>query len=342
MTEELIETLRIIIDRYEGRTQGSVFIPMKDFPWHNERNGQLTELYEEGMILKHKPYDNGAEITLTSKGRHFFDPRKSMVQLSKEKIFEILSALSKEMHIPEGNFGFDPDQCRGAIKQLQEQDFIRGARFSEGGWNPNPKMMWLDTAYITEKGQQYIEDYKKSAVDLTLELISACSKIADNPASYANFDEDGLNREIRNYLDSAISRFGYSIADQTQQGISGSRPGELDIRISNNGIPVAIYEGLIHKDRSWLENHINKVIGKYNQSGCKAVYVIKFSKNKGFGGFWDGAIETLDEYSGIDVKEENTGLLDVRMLKGVFDWEGLHGNFHYIGVNCYPKSSPSS
>lgn len=74
----------------------------------------------------------------------------------------------------------------------------------------------------------------------------------------------------------------------------------------------------------------------------RRIYVIEFSKNKGFGGFWDGTIETLDEYSGIDVKEENTGLLGVRMLKGVFDWEGQHGNFHYIGVNCYPKSSPSS
>ena len=42
MDIELVETLKLIIDRYEGRTQGSVFIPMRDFPWYHERNGQLT------------------------------------------------------------------------------------------------------------------------------------------------------------------------------------------------------------------------------------------------------------------------------------------------------------
>ena len=76
-----------------------------------------------------------------------------------------------------------------------------------------------------------------------------------NTSSYAGFDEDGLNREVRNFLDSAITRFGYTIADQTQQGLSGTKPGELDIRISKNGIPIAIYEELIHKDRNWLGKH---------------------------------------------------------------------------------------
>lgn len=185
------------------------------------------------------------------------------------------------------------------------------------------------------------EDNQERPIDVSLphEFISACTKIADNPVSYASFDEDGLNREVRNFLDSAIIRFGYTIADQTQQGLGQSekKPGELDIRISKNGIPVAIYEGLIHRDRDWLEAHIKKAIGKYNQSGCKAVYVVEFSRNKGFGGFWDGATETLDEYSGIEVKEENTGLLGVKMLKGTFDWEGQKGDFYYIGVNCYVK-----
>lgn len=123
-------------------------------------------------------------------------------------------------------------------------------------------------------------------------------------------------------MDSAITHFGYTIADQTQQGLSGSKLGELDIRINKNGIPVVIYEGLIHKDRDWLKRHISKAIGKYNQSGCKAVYVVEFSRNKGFGGFWDGVTVILDEYSGINVKEENTDLLGVRMLKRTFDWEG--------------------
>lgn len=72
MNIELEETLKLIIDRYKGRTSGSVFIPMKDFPWYNNRNGQLTRLYEEGVITKPRYFDNGAEITLTEKGRQYF------------------------------------------------------------------------------------------------------------------------------------------------------------------------------------------------------------------------------------------------------------------------------
>ena len=115
-------------------------------------------------------------------------------------------------------------------------------------------MMWIEKGYITIKGLQYVEDYCKNELNITQELISACSKIADNPVSYSGFDEDGLNREVRNFLDSAISRFGYSIADQTQQGLGNSKtkPSELDIRINKNGIPVAIYEGLIHNSEQYL------------------------------------------------------------------------------------------
>ena len=178
-----------------------------------------------------------------------------------------------------------------------------------------------------------------SDIDLPYELVSACAKLSDNPASYKSFDEDGLNREIRNLLDSAISRFGYSICDQTQQGLgkNDKKAGELDIRITKNGIPVAIFEGLIHRDKQYLYDHINKAIGKYNFSGCKTVLVVEYSRNKGFGGFWDAACDSLEGYDGISVNEENTGLLGVKMMKGTFKWQESTGEFYYLGVNCYSK-----
>ena len=73
MTEELIQTLRIIIERYGARITGSVFIPIEDFPWHKAPNHQLTKLFEEGMIAKPRFYDNGADITLTDAGRDYFN-----------------------------------------------------------------------------------------------------------------------------------------------------------------------------------------------------------------------------------------------------------------------------
>ena len=180
----------------------------------------------------------------------------------------------------------------------------------------------------------------QAEVDLPHEFISACAKIADNPVSYDSFDEDGLNREVRNFLDSAITRFGYTIADQTQQGFGKTekKAGELDIRISKNGIPVAIYEGLLHDDKDWLNEHIDKAIGKYNQSGCKAVYIVELYRNERFGVSWNHSIRNIVKHPKImSVKEENTDLLGVKMLKGTFDWEGQKGDFYYIGVNCYVK-----
>lgn len=344
MDIELVKTLKIIIDRFDGRAQGSVFITMSDFPWYNERNGQLTRLQAEGMITKPRFYDNGAEIILTQAGRHFFDKGTVGASLTKDKIYEILVALQKEMKIPEDCFGYERREANRIVKQLQEEGLIAGASFAEGAQRKGPLVVWLDKTYITMKGLDFIEKFEKKSddppnIDISHELVSACAKIADNPASYANFDEDGLNREVRNFLDSAITRFGYTIADQTQQGFGKTekKAGELDIRINKNGIPVAIYEGLIHKDRDWLETHIEKAVGKYNQSGCKAVYVVEFSRNKGFGGFWDSACDILEQHGKVSVKEENTGLLGVKMLRGSFDWEQQKGDFYYIGVNCYIK-----
>ena len=340
----LVETLQLIIERYGDRTQGSVFIPIRDFPWYKERNGQLTRLYAEGYITSPKFYDDGAEVTLTQAGRHFFDSQEGSVVLTKDKIYEILVTLKGKMEIPKDHFGYEKREANGIIQQLQNERLIAGAIFAEGGKNKAPLIVWLDRAYITMKGLDFIESYEARAdkaitdVDLRHEFIVACAKIADNPASYASFDEDGLNREVRNFVDSAICRFGYTVADQTQQGFgkTDKKAGELDIRISKNGIPVAIYEGLIHSTKQYRDDHIKKAIEKYNRSGCKAVYVVEFSRNKGFGGFWDNAIEGIEENKALDsIREINTELLGIRMLEGSFNWEGQQGLFFFIGVNCY-------
>ena len=227
------------------------------------------------------------------------------------------------------------DEQSNLYKCVATKNVEENRNYLLGPWDI--KVEPLRFIQVEEENQDIQLD--KYNICLPKELISACTKIADNPVSYASLDEDGLNREVRNFLDSAITRFGYTIADQTQQGVgkTNKKAGELDIRISKNGIPIAIYEGLIHKDRYWLETHIDKAIRKYNQSGCKAVYVVEFSRNKGFGSFWDNACDILEEYDNVTVKEDNTGLLGVKMLKGTFDWDDQKGDFFYIGVNCHAK-----
>ncbi len=65
--------------------------------------------------------------------------------------------------------------------------------------------------------------------------------------------------------------------------------------------------------------------------------MVEFSRNKGFGGFWDNACEILEEHGKVSINEVNTGLLGIKMLKGTFDWERHNGDFYYIGVSCHAK-----
>lgn len=345
MDAELVETLRFIIDRCDGRTHDAVFILMADFPWFHERNGQLTRLYNEGMITKPFFSDDGASIHLTHRGRHFFDERPMKRMLTECELYSVLVALSEGASIVEGLPGLGKEDTYRAIRQLQDEGFIRGAEFVDDGTSQAPFMVFLGKAFVTIEGRKYLASYGSpsrsngSDCDLMDALVSACAKIADNPSSYMGFDEDGLNRELRNFLDSSLSPSGYKVSDQTQQGLGNSmdRPGELDIRISKGGIPVAILEGLIHRDERYLREHVEKVTGRYNFSGCKTVLIIEYTRNKDFVRFWKSSCEILEGMQGIDVAEVDVGLLGVRLLRGTYDWNGTRGTLVYVGVNCCSK-----
>lgn len=133
MDIELVETLQLIIERYQGRTMGSVFIPMRDFPWYNERNGQLTRLQEAGMITKPRFYDNGADITLTQAGRQLFDKPEGRVSLTKDKIYEILVKLRSEMKMPDDCFGYERREANGVIKYRIKNEKPGRTRGREAG-----------------------------------------------------------------------------------------------------------------------------------------------------------------------------------------------------------------
>lgn len=75
MNYEIAETLKLIIDQYAGRTQGSVFIKMTELPGYRTGGAHLTDLQNMGFISKPRKFDNGADITLTSAGRQFFEER---------------------------------------------------------------------------------------------------------------------------------------------------------------------------------------------------------------------------------------------------------------------------
>lgn len=342
MDEELVETLKLIIERYEDRERGSVFIPMSDFAWYHERNGQLGRLHEEGMIQRPVFYDNGAVITLTQKGRHFFDMPIAMKTLTKKKMIKILSALSIDIATPFENLGYtDIKDYWADIERLWLQKLILLQTKPIHGWGDHrPLFLRMDGAAVTDAGYRFLFESQSNDVNLEDEFRNACVKISDNPITCGNLDEDGLNRQIRDFLRSGIERFGYVITDQTQQGFgsTGADPGELDIRINKDGIPVAIYEGLIHKDKEWMFDHIDKAKGKYNQSGCRSIFMVDFSRNRRFNSYWGNTLDNLEEYEGIEGIEANTGLNGVRLFKGTIKWQDQDADFYYFGVNAQSQA----
>ena len=109
----------------------------------------------------------------------------------------------------------------------------------------------------------------------------------------------------------------------------------LDILIQKAGLPIAIYEGLLHRGNDYLKNHIEKAITRYNISGCKLVYIVEFIREKNFGSKWEMALNSIIEYTGTAVKEIDTGLNGIRMGDILFQWgdRGI-GKMVFICVNC--------
>lgn len=182
-----------------------------------------------------------------------------------------------------------------------------------------------------------IQEYCHGEAVITNELISACAKISNNPIDYLQLNEDSLNRQIRNLLEAALNHQGYSICDQTQQGLgnTGRQPGEVDILIKKAGLPIAIYEGLIHRGHDYLTRHIAKAINRYNYFGCRNIYIVDFMRNGIWENNWKAAMKTVSEYPRVEITEMNTGLNGIRKAEGTFQWEGRYtGKIVFIGVNC--------
>ncbi len=87
MTKELYDTLKIIDEKIKSTKQENVFISIREFPWYNERNGQLTKLFEAGLITKPVFYDDGASLRLTTKGKEYLKIHHEAVGEKKPSVF---------------------------------------------------------------------------------------------------------------------------------------------------------------------------------------------------------------------------------------------------------------
>ena len=153
---------------------------------------------------------------------------------------------------------------------------------------------------------------------------------------YINASENSINDGIRNEL-SMI----YDVKDQTRCGVSvnGKDAGEIDIKICENGNPVAIIEGLklscLSKD--YLCTHLNKAISNYNPMGCSLVYILIYAKVKDFDGFWNKFMDYMKSYefpydTDETVRELNTPYTESRHAKTVLNRNGKKINVHFYAI----------
>ena len=149
---------------------------------------------------------------------------------------------------------------------------------------------------------------KESEDSIAHRVLVALEKLCNRAWDYRDFSENGLNRQVRDFLDDG----SYAVMDQAQQGISenGKDEGSLDILIKDRGLNTAVYEGLIHKNKKYLMSHINKARGRYNPSGCRSVFVCEYFRVKNFEAAWKNSIRSLQ---GMEVDTGRNGIRLFRM-----------------------------
>lgn len=112
---------------------------------------------------------------------------------------------------------------------------------------------------------------------------------------YKGKQEDEINDGLRDMLNMA-----YDVKDQTRQGVSESekQAGEVDLLITEDGLPTALIEALklpsMNKD--YVHEHIKKALINYDPVGCKYVFLFSYYNGANFESFWEKYIHYISEY----------------------------------------------
>ena len=126
---------------------------------------------------------------------------------------------------------------------------------------------------------------------ISTDVFRALLNVQKNPI-YIGQKENTINDGIRDMLDS-----NYGLKDQTRQGLSesGKDAGEVDLMLYNDGLPIALMEGLklSSVDTTKIDSHINKALENYNPIGCPLVYILMYVTAKGFKEFWEKLVKHL-------------------------------------------------
>lgn len=140
-----------------------------------------------------------------------------------------------------------------------------------------------------------IDDLRIPERELSEKILGALCKLQKN-THYSSADkEDIMNDFVRDMLSAS-----YEVNDQTRQGrsVNGSDAGEIDIQIRYSGLPVVMMEGIklssLKVDE--LDEHVSKVLTKYDPNGCPYAVLIVYATGTRFDSFCDKLFNHLDAY----------------------------------------------
>ena len=160
---------------------------------------------------------------------------------------------------------------------------------------------------LTQGGQESDARLKLLVTD----VIQACLKLQGNRLYRQRQEvktEQGIHENPRNtFLRDLLDFKNYHTQDQTLNGVSlkCNKAGELDILIKKDpNTPWAILEALNHKDESYWQEHLMKLLEKYNPQGIRTLFLVTYvgCKSDNFGGICDKYVGNIPQYATANYK----------------------------------------
>lgn len=188
---------------------------------------------------------------------------------------------------------------------------------------------------MKERGREKRKNSKETILN---DLLSACVKLQSNATYYAR-SENQRNDFIRDLLKMAK----YDVIDQGRRGLSsiGKCPGEVDILIEEDGLPVTIIEALNldSLNTNYLDNHIDKIY-RYDTVGNMFNIILSYVSVFDFSKFCEKYSKHIKEYQYIyplksvddEFMIEKFPYSDIRVMKTLHNRNGCETILYHVCV----------
>lgn len=188
---------------------------------------------------------------------------------------------------------------------------------------------------MKERGREKRKNSKETILN---DLLSACVKLQSNATYYAR-SENQRNDFIRDLLKMAE----YDVIDQGRRGLSsiGKCPGEVDILIEEDGLPVTIIEALNLDSlkANYLDNHIDKIY-RYDTVGNMFNIILSYVSVFDFSKFCEKYSKHIKEYQYIyplksvddEFMIEKFPYSDIRVMKTLHNRNGCETILYHVCV----------